>query len=43
MRRAAFDPTVIRQHLRRHKIGDLTEFKRALGADTALTVFRKLK
>jgi len=42
MRRAAFDPTVIHQHLR-HKIGDLTELKRALGADTALTVFRKLK
>jgi hypothetical protein len=43
MRPAAFDATVLRQHLHRHKIGDLTELKRVLGTDTALTVFRKLK
>src|SRR5712691_1096898 len=43
MRPAAFDPSVLRQHLRRHKIADLPELKRALGTDTALTVFRKLK
>src|SRR6202023_1623375 len=43
MRPAAFDPSILRQHLRRHKIADLTELKRVLGTDTALTVFRKLK
>jgi hypothetical protein len=43
MRPAAFDPSVLRQHLRRHKIADLPELKRVLGTDTALTVFRKLK
>src|SRR5262249_34869866 len=43
MRLAAFDPSVLRQHLRRHKIADLPELKRVLGTDTALTVFRKLK
>jgi hypothetical protein len=43
MRPATFDPTVLRQHLRRHKIADLAELKRVLGTDTALTVFRKLK
>jgi len=43
MRPAACDPSVLRQHLRRNKIADLTELKRVLGTDTALTVFRKLK
>jgi hypothetical protein len=43
MRPATFDPSVLRQHLRRHKIADLTELKRVLGTDTPLTVFRKLK
>ncbi|HZT30935.1 MAG TPA: hypothetical protein VFA33_13680 [Bryobacteraceae bacterium] len=43
MRPAAFDPSVLRQHLRRHKIADLPELKRVLGTDTPLTVFRKLK
>jgi len=43
MRPAAFDPAVLRQHLRHHKIADLPELKRVLGTDTALTVFRKLK
>jgi len=43
MRPAAFDPSVLRRHLRRHKIADLPELKRVLGSDTALTVFRKLK
>ena len=43
MRPAAFDPSALRQHLRRHKIADLRELKRVLGTDTALTVFRKLK
>ena len=43
MRTATFDASVLRQYLRRHKIADLHELKRALGTDTALTVFRKLK
>jgi hypothetical protein len=43
MRSAAFDPSILRQHLRRHKIADLPELKQVLGTDTALTVFRKLK
>ncbi len=43
MRPAAFDPSVLRQHLRRNKIADLPELKRVLGTDTALTVFRKLR
>lgn len=43
MRPTAFDPSVLRQHLRRHQIADLPELKRVLGTDTALTVFRKLK
>src|SRR5215469_17999611 len=43
MRTAAFDASVLRHYLRRHKIADLPELKRALGTDTALTVFRKLK
>jgi hypothetical protein len=43
MRPATFDPSALRQHLRRHKIADLTELKRVLGTDTSLTVFRKLK
>lgn len=43
MRTAAFDASVLRQYLRRHKVADLPELQRALGTDTALTVFRKLK
>src|SRR5262245_17351109 len=43
MRTAAFEASVLRQYLRRHKIADLPELKRVLGTDTALTVFRKLK
>jgi hypothetical protein len=43
MRPATFDPSVLRQHLRRHKIADLPELKHVLGTDTNLTVFRKLK
>lgn len=43
MRPTTFDPSTLRQHLRRHKIADLAELKRVLGTDTPLTVFRKLK
>src|SRR5260370_16683955 len=43
MRPTSFDPSVLRQHLRRNKIADLPELKRVLGTDTDLTVFRKLK
>jgi hypothetical protein len=43
MRPATFDPSVLRKHLRRHKISGLNELKRVLGTDTSLTVFRKLK
>jgi hypothetical protein len=43
MRPATFDPSILRQYLRRHKIADLAELKRVLGTDTPLTVFRKLK
>ena len=43
MRPASFDPSVLRRHLRQRKIADLPELKRALGTDTDLTVFRKLK
>jgi hypothetical protein len=43
MRTTSFDPSVLRQHLRRHKIADLPELKRVHGTDTDLTVFRKLK
>lgn len=43
MRPTTFDPSVLRQHLRRHKIADLLELKHVLGATTDLTVFRKLK
>ncbi|MGA9258483.1 MAG: hypothetical protein WBV98_17905, partial [Candidatus Sulfotelmatobacter sp.] len=43
MRPTSFRPSVLRQHLRRHKIADLPELKRALGTKTDLTVFRKLK
>jgi hypothetical protein len=43
MRPTSFEPSVLRQHLRRHKIADLPELKRALGTKTDLTVFRKLK
>jgi hypothetical protein len=41
MRPTSFDPSALRQHLRRNKIADLPELKRIL--DTDLTVFRKLK
>ena len=43
MRPTSFDPSVLRQHLRRNKIADLPELKRVLGTATDLTVFRKLK
>jgi hypothetical protein len=43
MRPTSFDPSALRQHLRRHKIADLPELKRILGTDTDLTVFPKLK
>ena len=43
MRPTSFEPSVLRQYLRRHKIADLPELKRALGTNTDLTVFRKLK
>ncbi len=43
MRPTTFDPSILRQHLRRHKIADLPELKRLLGTDAALTVFRKLQ
>jgi hypothetical protein len=43
MRPATFNPSVLRRHLRRHKIADLPELKRVLGTDAALTVFRKLR
>jgi hypothetical protein len=43
MRPTTFDPSILRQHLRRHKIADLAELKKVLGTDTPLTVFRKLK
>jgi hypothetical protein len=43
MRPTTFDPSVLREHLRRHKIADLHELKQVLGTDTPLTVFRKLK
>lgn len=43
MRPTSFEPSVLRQHLRRNKIADLPELKRVLGSDTDLTVFRKLK
>src|SRR5260370_27708758 len=43
MRSTSFDPSVLRQHIRRHKVADLPELKRILGTDTDLTVFRKLK
>ena len=43
MRPTSFDPSVLRKHLRRHKIADLPELKRILGTETHLTVFRKLK
>jgi len=43
MRPTSFEPSVLRQHLRRNKIADLPALKRVLGTDTDLTVFRKLK
>ena len=38
-----FDPKILRQHLRRHKIATLAELQHALGATANLTVSRKLK
>jgi hypothetical protein len=43
MRPTSFKPSVLRQHLRRHKIADLNQLKRVLGTETDLTVFRKLR
>ena len=43
MRATTFDPSVLRQHLRRHRIAELPDLKRVLGTETDLTVFRKLK
>jgi hypothetical protein len=43
MRPTSFEPSVLHQYLRRHRIADLPELKHALGTDTAITVFRKLK
>jgi hypothetical protein len=43
MRPASFDPSVLRQHLRRHEISDPPELKRVPGTDIDLTVLRKLK
>src|SRR4029434_4871623 len=43
MRPTSFEPSVLRQHLRRHKIADLSELKRVLGTETDLTVLRKLR
>src|ERR1700724_504206 len=43
MRPTSFDPSALRQHLRRNKIADLPELKRVLGTDTDLTIFPKLK
>jgi hypothetical protein len=43
MRSLAFDPAVLRQHLRRERIATLAELKRALGTSVDVTVFRKLK
>src|SRR5215471_14128724 len=43
MRPTSFEPSLLRQHLRRNKIADLPELKRVLGTNTDLTVFRKLK
>ena len=43
MRPTSFEPSVLRQYLRRQKIADLPELKRILGTQTDLTVFRKLK
>jgi hypothetical protein len=43
MRPTSFDSSVLRAHLLQHKIADLPALKSALGTDTDLTVFRKLK
>jgi hypothetical protein len=43
MRPTIFAPSVLREHLRRHRIADLPELKRVLGTSVNLTVFRKLK
>jgi hypothetical protein len=43
MRPTTFDASILRRHLRRHKIAELPELKRLLGTETDLTVFRKLR
>lgn len=43
MRPTTFDASILRRHLRRHKIAALPELKRLLGTETDLTVFRKLR
>lgn len=43
MRPTRFAPSVLRQHLRHHRIANLPDLKRVLGTDVNLTVFRKLK
>jgi len=43
MRPLTFDPAVLHQHLRRHRIATLAELKHALGTSVDVTVFRKLK
>ncbi len=43
MRPTIFAPSVLREHLRRHRIADLPELKRVLGTSVNLTIFRKLK
>lgn len=43
MRPTSLDPSVLRLHLRRCKIADLSELKHVLGTDTDVTVFRKLR
>ena len=43
MRPASFSSSVLRQHLRQHKIATLDELKSALGTRVDVTVFRKLQ
>ena len=43
MRPTIFDASILRRHLRRHKIPELPELKHLLGTETDLTVFRKLR
>ena len=43
MRPITFDSQLLRQHLLKHKIADLSELKKSLGTSADLTVFRKLK